>query len=423
MAIPPSRPQKSGRTHPDYPLPPHERRDNRNPSYFQQDPTMHHPLSGIRPSSILHELHEAVASGWVSHTPGTGIFAGLDLYDYTQQCTAARAWNRATTAARGLVLHTQEDRFVTLAFPKFFNLGEGQRTELPNLPFEAFEKMDGSLGIGFFWQGQWHVITRGNFNSDQARWATTKLREKDLRTLHPGTTYLFEIIYPENQIVVGYDFADLVLLAGYHADGTELSHGDLHQVSQSLPCPLAPRHDGHSIDDLVEICLRMGPEQEGFVVRYQNGLRIKLKGRRYCELHRAIAFIRPTQIWEFMVEDRNLDEFRQNIPDEFLGDFDCIRSLLESKRNAAMETLLRLAAEARDLTNKDLGQHIAEWETRHPEASFLFNHRTGRFLKEYMKPGSHVRRQFHRLFRPAANQLEGYHPSKNILRISDANGG
>jgi len=359
----------------------------------------------------------------VSHIPGTGVFAGLNLYDYTQQCTSTRSWNRATTVARGLVLDAKQDRFVALAFPKFFNLGESQRMELPNLPFEAFEKMDGSLGIGFFWQGDWHVITRGNFQSEQARWATARLRQKNSGVLIPGTTYLFEIIYPENQIVVGYNFADIVLLAGYHENGTELNRNELHGMAETLPCPLAKRHDAQSVDDLIEICLQLGANQEGFVLRYENGLRIKLKGRRYCEAHRAIASIRPTQIWDFLVEDRNLDEFRQNIPDEFLGDFDCIRSLLESKRSTALKTLQRLADETQGLANKDLAQKVHEWENHHPEAKFLFNHRSGRFAKDYATPGSHVRLHFHKIFRPTANRLEGYHPSKNILRTQDANEG
>ena len=85
---------------------------------------------------------------------------------------------------------------------------------LPNEPFEVYEKLDGSLGILYWLGDEPYIATRGSFESPQAQIATELLRAYDLSGLDRRRTYLFEIIYPENRIVVNYDDRrELVLLA------------------------------------------------------------------------------------------------------------------------------------------------------------------------------------------------------------------
>ena len=66
------------------------------------------------------------------------------LYCYTSKCVYDEAWTDITVLARGLILDLADRRIVATPFPKFFNIGEGGRT-IPDLPFETFEKLDGSL--------------------------------------------------------------------------------------------------------------------------------------------------------------------------------------------------------------------------------------------------------------------------------------
>lgn len=60
------------------------------------------------------------------------------------------------------------------------------------------------------------IATRGSFTSDQAVYATAlwKQRYRDVFTPQPGMTYLFEIIYPANRIVVDYKGASDLFLLG-----------------------------------------------------------------------------------------------------------------------------------------------------------------------------------------------------------------
>lgn len=105
---------------------------------------------------------------------------------------------------------------------------------MPSLPFEVFEKLDGSLIIVFHHRRRWWATTKGEFNSDQARWAQAQLEHSDLSALTSGSTYLFEAVHPGNRIIVRYDQPALVLLAAYNQDGRELEYEHPHPADQRI---------------------------------------------------------------------------------------------------------------------------------------------------------------------------------------------
>ena len=71
------------------------------------------------------------------------------------------------------------------------------------------------------WEGEHHISTKGAFHSPQAQWATERIRSVGAPPQADEITYLFEIIYPDNQIIVDYDGREeLVLL-----DALRLSDG------------------------------------------------------------------------------------------------------------------------------------------------------------------------------------------------------
>ena len=102
----------------------------------------------------------------------TSSCGNLVLYNYTDQCTFERLWNEHTINSRGTVYEVSTGKLVARAFPKFFNfseLSENKQKEILNSKyFNTYEKLDGSLGIIYFYDGEWRVNTRGSFSSDQA---------------------------------------------------------------------------------------------------------------------------------------------------------------------------------------------------------------------------------------------------------------
>ena len=91
----------------------------------------------------------------------------LSIYNYSRTCQYDGMWDDITLNCRGLVLDL-DGNVIAKPFPKFFNYEEHTPEEIPNESFEVYEKMDGSLGIFFYYEGEWHMATRGSFTSEQA---------------------------------------------------------------------------------------------------------------------------------------------------------------------------------------------------------------------------------------------------------------
>ena len=111
---------------------------------------------------------------------------------------------------------------------------------------EVTGKMDGSMGL-LFWDGaRWRVSTKGSFASSQGGWATAWANDPanlNQAGLRKGWTYLVEIIYSENRIVVPYAFSRLVLLSAFREDGTELRRAEL-EVEAAAAAPERGRRGG-----------------------------------------------------------------------------------------------------------------------------------------------------------------------------------
>lgn len=237
----------------------------------------------------------------------------LTIYNYGPKTQYDWHWTPETKACRGLIVDDQE-RIVARPFEKFFSLEQLQDTPLPLEPFEVYEKLDGSLGVLYWTSKGPQIATRGSFVSEQAVRATDMLwqRYRGIR-LDPALTYLFEIIYPENRVVIDYgETADLFLLAVIEtASGQELPVCDF----SSLGFPIVRRYDG--ITEFASLKTLEETNREGFVVRFESGLRVKVKFEEYKRLHRLITGVNPRHIWEDLKEGRSLDSLLDRVPDEY----------------------------------------------------------------------------------------------------------
>lgn len=237
--------------------------------------------------------------------------APLWIYNYTAKTQYDNLWNSITIHCRGLILNEQLE-VVARPFPKFFNWGDRPDQAFPNEPFEVYEKMDGSLGILYWLEDQAKLATRGAFTSDQAKVGSAILQEKYahlLPELDRTKTYLFEIIYPENRVVVDYGaLRDLILLAVIDtATGEE---GALPEIG----FPVAKRYDGFTeIDQLQQLETK---NKEGFVIRFKSGLRYKVKFKEYLRLHKIFTEVSSVSIWEYLATGQPFDEILESVPDE-----------------------------------------------------------------------------------------------------------
>jgi len=248
----------------------------------------------------------------------------IDIYNYSRECQFSQLWDDITLNMRGTVLN-REGNVVARTFPKFFNLEEHKNDEIPNEPFDVFEKMDGSLGILFHYADQWHFATKGSFSSDQAKKGREMLEKCKYQTLDTECTYLFEIIYPENRVVVSYGYEDLVLLAiidnkdGYeydiHSQEAHLMGLKLSDIMEAYGFKIVKKY--HGIQDYKELKKIVDDNAEGFVIRFKSGFRMKVKGEEYVRLHRLLTNFSNVDIWELLKDKRDLGDFLDRVPDEF----------------------------------------------------------------------------------------------------------
>ena len=127
-----------------------------------------------------------------------------------------------------------------------------------------------------------------------------------------GFTYLFEIIYPENRIVVDYQGQERLVLLGIinTETGEEVPYSDLFDGFD-----VVKKYDG--IRDYSELKDKVEQNAEGFVVRFSNGDRMKIKGDEYLRLHKIMTNISTTGIWEHLSTGGDINELLKDVPDEF----------------------------------------------------------------------------------------------------------
>jgi RNA ligase len=241
----------------------------------------------------------------------------LSIYNYSRTCQYENKWDNITKSCRGLILD-KDGNVIAKSFDKFFNLEEHSAEEIPNEDFEVYEKLDGSLGILFWYQGKWILASKGSFVSEQALKGKQILNSKyGVEPIPKGYTTLLEIIYPENRIVCNYgdDEVLVVLSMISNATGKELDYDSLLKINEETGLPVVKKYDG--IEDYKTLKSLISKDREGYVVRFRNGFRVKIKGEEYVRLHRILTGFSNVDIWEYLKDNKNLDELLDRVPDEF----------------------------------------------------------------------------------------------------------
>jgi len=247
----------------------------------------------------------------------------LLIWNYTNKAQYDGEWLPETRMARGLITDL-DGNILYRSFDKFFNYaehtGEDSKLEpIPNEEFSVYEKYDGSLGILYWIDGETFISTRGSFVSDQAKVATKILRDKypnvPFQNLHEWTI-LFEIIYPENRIVVDYgEMKDLVLLNAINTEtGESINYKELTKFAKENNIPIAERYQFTSLPDMnTDIPINV----EGYVIEFEGGMKVKMKYDEYVRLHRLVTGVNSKTIWDLLRHKQPFDELLDKVPDEF----------------------------------------------------------------------------------------------------------
>ena len=238
----------------------------------------------------------------------------LIIYNYTEKAQYDNEWNNVTTKCRGLIVNSK-GLVVARPFDKFLNYGQNQADiMLMDYPVVATDKMDGSLGILWDYEGEQGIATRGSFTSEQAIHATELWKSKYGFRVNAQWTYLFEIVYPSNRIVLNYDGMDELVLLGVR----DIEEGDVLLPNEVVTWrgPRTQTFPYKTLREALEAPMR--PNAEGLVVYFPDlDYRIKIKQDDYVALHKIVTGLTKRRIWENMKEGQTLRDLCEIVPDEW----------------------------------------------------------------------------------------------------------
>jgi RNA ligase len=320
---------------------------------------------GLDPAELNNHILDGLIR--VQSHPSLPLF----IYNYTEKAQFEKRWNDYTLNCRGLILD-DAGKVVARPWKKFFNLGEGFAEFDWDSPVEVTDKMDGSLGILYDHGTGLAIATRGSFDSDQARHANRVLREKYSDVYFPESlTYLFEIVYPANRVVLNYgEMDDLVLLGAVN-----IAHGYYVGPREAAgmaywPGPVTKVFEYRTLQEAFSADPR--PNAEGYVVRSGNKM-VKLKQVDYVELHRIVTNLNERTVWELCGQGKTIAEICEPLPDEL---HDWVNGVATDLASQAAQIIDKIVDEYLDIVDSlpygYTRRQYADVASKSPNRAYLF---------------------------------------------------
>lgn len=385
------------------------------------------PLAELTYSKRFEKYEAEVEKGYLSKK----VQGKLILYNYTEKCTFEKKWDEITLNCRGVIYNAETKECAARPFGKFFNLGELEgRPDLGIIPvgesYRVEDKLDGSMGTLYKDPEDklYKIATRGSFESEQAKIGTeilqalfaklTQDQRSAFKAIEEVATPVFEIIYPENRfndgarLVCDYGTArKLVLLAVIDKKtGKEWYEFSTDEMAELLGCEKRKVYN-LTLEELSAMKKTLPVTQEGWVVVFQNGLRVKVKGDEYCKMQKILNSISPLSIWEKMMDEPNFElsaEYLALIPEEISPEVIALQDKLLAKYK-------QKCIEFMDLYFKAIDFAFDNYPTNHKKGLGLYKQQhtaselASGFFLQYDKRTDELMQMLWKTIRPTGNEL------------------
>jgi RNA ligase len=310
------------------------------------------------------------------HFVGRPEFAIMDKGDYT---VIDYVYADTDTFANEILLEGRGLKFdrhgslIGRPFHKFFNLGEKPHTMPDALdwsqPVVVETKHDGSMIHPVLLNGQIVPMTRKG-DTEVALQAFDECDvpyEEMHRYLVNGFTPIYEFVSPANQIVVPYEKPELRLLAVRHIiTGTYVGHAGHKNTREIL--------DGDFCRDSFVSKIRDLKGEEGVVLVWPNGHRVKIKAEEYVALHRNIDTAASESRLLEVILSGNLDDLIPLLSEAraaWVREFaDQVLAAIAVETDAMDDTVIRWA----DKPQKDFAMFVNS-HVKAPLRAAYFRHR------------------------------------------------
>ncbi len=267
------------------------------------------------------------------------------LFHYGVRIQTQRLWNDLTLQLRGVMLDVKNDFSIHFqAFEKFFNLWEVwiEQTKIENIPknisFDAVDKLDWSMWLLFKdrdWQ--YKITTKWSFYSQEWILWTNILYLKYKQVITSRTAIIdkyflmFEIITPENKIVLDYGYTNDIFLIWARDKKTFklLNQNQLNDLALQLwfKRPEIYAENYKDLKTFIEKVYNSKDKfmnKEGSVLYFSNWLIVKVKTKQYVELHKQADWFGYKKVIKLIIE-KWIEKYTEDIAEEFIEDAEDIK--------------------------------------------------------------------------------------------------
>ena len=219
----------------------------------------------------------------------------LAIFNYVSGCDFADPY---VQEARGIIIDTRKCEVVCWPFRKFGNFGESYADSIDWSTARVQEKVDGSIITLWFNKevDRWQWSTYGMIDASNATTlsgthsfgeliqSAINYNEIQFDSLDKNNTYIFELVSPEQPIIIQYDLTML-----YHTGTRSNLTGEEFIVDIGMKMPAS--YALHSLEDCINAAKALNTDKqdikyEGFVVVDKDWHRVKIKSPDYLYAHK-----------------------------------------------------------------------------------------------------------------------------------------
>jgi RNA ligase len=115
----------------------------------------------------------------------------------------------------------------------------------------------------------------------------------------------------------------------------ELSRTEIEKEAERLNLSICKKYD-YTIERMIELQKTMSDQEEGFVVLFENGLRVKIKSDAYIRMAKILNSVSPLAIWEIFSDFHVPYEYLNQLPEEVRKEAEEIAKKIYQKMDLAM---------------------------------------------------------------------------------------
>lgn len=247
---------------------------------------------------------------------------------------------------RGMVFYADTGEVAARRYHKFFNVNERDETQMHlidiSLPHVILEKLDGSMITPLIFDDTVHWGTKMGHATETAERASLFVKRyqqthsipklQAMASVHPWysdfaydlhqskLTPIFEWLSNSDKIVIDHPVDNMVLTAIRHQNtGKYHTHGGMHTLADPYNIPVIKLVEG-TVENMQEFLddARDLEGTEGYVIRFDDGHMLKIKGEWYVQLHRTKDIISSNRKLVELIVNENLDDAKAFILPEDL---------------------------------------------------------------------------------------------------------